>query len=204
MILQLKRSFAAQAALGLRAADLRAFVCRGRFQLSLDTSASISATSGSKNVLGVALLSTATATNDVTVLSIRQRGALTLGGATIGKGVSLFVGKDARLKIGHGTYITDGSRISASRSIMIGEHCAISWGVTIIDDDGHGPGEGPFHAPVEILDHVWVGCNVTILKGVTIGAGSIVGAGAVVTRSCPPRSLMAGNPARVVKSAVSW
>jgi carbonic anhydrase/acetyltransferase-like protein (isoleucine patch superfamily) len=204
MTMLLKRSVAVHAALGLRAGNVTAFTCRGRFQLSLDSSAFVSVTGAAKNVLGVPLLATATAATDVTVLSIGKGGSLVLGGATIGRGVSLFVGKGASLAIGAGSYVTNGSRIIASLSISIGERCAISWGVTIIDDDGHGRGKGPFHAPVEIHDHVWVGCNVTILKGVTIGAGSIVGAGSVVTRSCAPCSLMAGNPARVVKSDVSW
>lgn len=58
------------------------------------------------------------------------------------------------------------------------------------------PGE-----PVEIGDDVWVGANATILKGASIGAGSIVATGAVVTRGTyPPRSIIAGNPARVVKT----
>ena len=58
------------------------------------------------------------------------------------------------------------------------------------------PGE-----PIEIGDDVWVGANATILKGARIGAGSIVAAGAVVPSGVyPPRSLLAGNPARAVKA----
>ena len=49
-------------------------------------------------------------------------------------------------------------------------------------------------------DNVWLGGNVTILGGVTIGAGSTVGAGSVVTKSVPPRSVVVGNPARVIKT----
>jgi acetyltransferase-like isoleucine patch superfamily enzyme len=54
--------------------------------------------------------------------------------------------------------------------------------------------------PVMIGDDVWIGRHATILKGVTIGDRSIVGAGAVVTRSVPPDVVVAGNPARVVRS----
>ena len=54
--------------------------------------------------------------------------------------------------------------------------------------------------PVVIEDDVWIGSRVTILPGVTIGEGSIVGASSVVTKSCPPYSVVAGNPAVIVKS----
>lgn len=54
--------------------------------------------------------------------------------------------------------------------------------------------------PVQIEDGVWVGANVTILKGVTIGRGSVVAAGAVVTRSCPPYSIIGGVPAKSIRA----
>lgn len=52
---------------------------------------------------------------------------------------------------------------------------------------------------VVIEDDVWIGANVTILKGVTIGRGSVVAAGAVVTKSLPPYSISGGIPAKVLK-----
>lgn len=67
-----------------------------------------------------------------------------------------------------------------------------------INDDGSINGS-PYDLPVVIEDDVWVGANVTILKGVTIGRGSVVAAGAVVTRSCPPYSIIGGVPAKVLK-----
>ncbi|WP_417656306.1 acyltransferase [Pseudidiomarina aestuarii] len=54
-------------------------------------------------------------------------------------------------------------------------------------------------APVTIRDDVWVGANVTILKGVEIGKGAVIGAGAVVTQNIPEYAIAVGNPARVVK-----
>lgn len=53
--------------------------------------------------------------------------------------------------------------------------------------------------PVVIEDDVWIGSRVTILPGVVVGRGCVIGASAVVTKSCPPYSVVAGNPAKVVK-----
>lgn len=53
--------------------------------------------------------------------------------------------------------------------------------------------------PIYICSKVWIGFGVTILKGVTIGEGAVVGAKSVLTRDVPPWTVVAGNPARVVK-----
>ena len=53
--------------------------------------------------------------------------------------------------------------------------------------------------PVKICDKVWLGARVTVCPGVTIGEGAIVGAGAVVTKDVPPRTVVAGVPAKVVR-----
>ncbi len=52
---------------------------------------------------------------------------------------------------------------------------------------------------VVIESDVWVGARAVILNGVRIGRGSIVGAGAIVTKSCPPYSILAGVPARIIR-----
>ena len=52
---------------------------------------------------------------------------------------------------------------------------------------------------VRICDKVWLGARVTICPGVTIGEGAIVGAGAVVTKDVPPRTVVAGVPAKIIK-----
>lgn len=54
--------------------------------------------------------------------------------------------------------------------------------------------------PIEIEDNVWIGGGVIILPGVRIGRNSVVGAGAVVTHSVPANTVVAGNPARIIKN----
>ena len=55
-------------------------------------------------------------------------------------------------------------------------------------------------ARVVLGRNVWLGANVTVLPGVTIGDDAVVGAGSVVTRDVPPRTVVVGSPARVVRS----
>lgn len=57
---------------------------------------------------------------------------------------------------------------------------------------------------IEIGDKVWVAMGAIILPGVKIGDGAIVAAGAIVTKDVPPRCMVAGVPARIVKENVDW
>lgn len=58
---------------------------------------------------------------------------------------------------------------------------------------------GCFARPITIGSAVWIGAGASVLPGVTIGDGAVVGAGSVVTRHVPPRTVVAGNPARVLR-----
>ena len=53
--------------------------------------------------------------------------------------------------------------------------------------------------PIVIKDNVWIGGNVVILPGVTIGDGAVIGAGSVVTKDVDPMTIVAGNPAKVIR-----
>lgn len=124
-----------------------------------------------------------------------------------------------------GAYVNIQPNATIARRIRIGDHsgignkCIIQGNVTIgrhvmmgpevyiytqnhcfartdIPMDQQGFAE---EKPVFIEDDVWIGSRVTILPGVRIGQGSIVGAAAVVTKDVPPYSVVAGNPAKVVR-----
>lgn len=146
---------------------------------------------------------------------IRVRGTLNLlGSVGVGGGAKWDVGSDATLTVGGETHFSPNTLIIATKEITIGAGCTIAWDVHIIDADfhAHGPTGGldelhysDFAAPITIGDQVWIGSNTKIYKGVSIANGCIVAGGSVVTKSIyEPNSLIAGIPAKVVKSGVEW
>jgi len=113
------------------------------------------------------------------------------------------------IEIGNQVFIGNGCTFSAGSRISVGDHCLVSTCVRIHDNDGHPldsdrrrrgePIRNDEIAPVVIEENVWIGASATILKGVRIGRNAVIGAGAVITQDVPPDSVVAGNPAQVVK-----
>jgi acetyltransferase-like isoleucine patch superfamily enzyme len=99
------------------------------------------------------------------------------------------------------------SILVAGNSIEIGEDTILGAGSLILDNDFHVPGPGfswlteytQNSKPVKIGRGCFVGARSIVLKGVVLGDRVIVGAGSVVTRNVPPDSVVAGNPAKVVR-----
>ncbi|QJD88451.1 acyltransferase [Cohnella herbarum] len=110
----------------------------------------------------------------------------------------------AEIVIGDRTYINRRTEIMSKQSVTIGTGCAISWDVVISDTDYHEIAGTSSTKPIVIGDEVWIGCKSTILKGVTIGNGAVVAAGSVVTKDVAPHTLVAGIPAKAIKSNVRW
>jgi acetyltransferase-like isoleucine patch superfamily enzyme len=102
----------------------------------------------------------------------------------------LIYATDAKVFIGN--YVTFGPRVT----IMTGDHRIDKVGEYIYNIKEKLPEND---MDVIINDDTWIGCNVTILKGVEIGRGAVVAAGAIVTKSVPPYAIVGGVPAKVIK-----
>jgi acetyltransferase-like isoleucine patch superfamily enzyme len=106
--------------------------------------------------------------------------------------------------VGEGTWIGAFTLIDGSGGLTIGRGCDISSGVHIYTHSSARrcvSGRAYEHVerePVVIGDRVFIGANAVVNMGVTIGDESVVGAGAVVTKDVPPRTVVAGVPARIV------
>lgn len=125
------------------------------------------------------------------------------------RGVTLLCDGDSlcepKITIGANTYINRHTFIDATLSIIIGKDCGIGPNCYITDrDHGLNPDFPPLQQPIiakptVIGDRVWLGANVTVLKGVTIGNDAVIGAGSVVTKNIPSGAIAVGVPAKVIK-----
>lgn len=86
--------------------------------------------------------------------------------------------------------------ITIGDGVFIGPKCNL---ITINHDINPENRNATYGRPIVIEDKVWIGINSTILPGVRIGYGAIVGAQSVVTHDVPPMTIVAGNPARIIK-----
>lgn len=118
------------------------------------------------------------------------------------------VNPGAKLKIGNGGFMNIGGNIRCFEEIVIGNNVLISEHVTLSDSDNHildkKSSDYRVSAPIIIEDHALIGINSTVLKGVKIGAYSIVGAGAVVTKDVPPKTMVGGVPAKIIRENINW
>lgn len=122
------------------------------------------------------------------------------------------------ISIGNNSCMGNETIIDCAKSILIGDDVTISYGCLLMDSDNHSTRysirkndlsdwKGKKHDwtttnsnPIQICKGAWIGARVIVTKGVTIGEGAIVGAGSVVTKNVPPWTIVAGNPARVIRT----
>jgi carbonic anhydrase/acetyltransferase-like protein (isoleucine patch superfamily) len=149
-------------------------------------------------------------------------------GATIqlrGDNLQCYIGRDCRLRQTVMVIEDEGSRIEVGDEssgtactllscegglVQIGRDCMMSVGSDIRNTDGHsvleldsGDRVNPA-ADVIVEDHAWIGLRVQILKGVRIGGHSIAAAGSVVVKDVPPNTIVAGIPARPIRTGITW
>jgi acetyltransferase-like isoleucine patch superfamily enzyme len=143
-----------------------------------------------------------------------------IGKRTICRGILLCDSGLGSIEIGDLVYIGDDVIISARERIRIGPRTMLAHGVQIFDNDSHPIDPRDRHAdylnliegrprthfipsaPIEVGGDCWIGANSIVLKGVKIGDRSVVAAGSVVTADIGEDCLVAGNPARIVRSLV--
>jgi maltose O-acetyltransferase len=127
---------------------------------------------------------------------------------SVGEGVDFrppfYVEYGHHLTIGRGTFINTDFLALGGGAITIGEDVLIGPGVRFYTpnhplDPEHRRAGYERVQPIVVGDNVWIGGSAVVLPGVTIGDDSIVGAGSVVTKDVPPRTVVAGNPARVIR-----
>lgn len=154
-----------------------------------------------------------------------DRHYLILGERSVVNAKFVFEAKTGQVLLGHRCYIGSHSSIISRNRIELGDDVTIAWGVTLYDHDSHSADwrnrrhvVSHFYdnygrpdcfdkidwndvksAPIKICDRVWIGFDAVVLKGVTIGEGAIVGARSVVAHDVEPYTVVAGNPAKVVK-----
>lgn len=127
------------------------------------------------------------------------------GRAVVGPGSVVYVSGEFSMG---SSYINSDARIICNNRVSIGDNCAIAWNVQLIDNDQHTirvDGERRRNTePIVIEDNAWIGHDVTVKKGVTVGSGAVVASNSVLTDDVPPRSVVAGVPATVLREDIEW
>jgi len=137
----------------------------------------------------------------------------------------IFESSEGLVEIGDRVYIGHDTHLISRNRITIGNDVTMAWGITIYDHNSHSfdwrerarvadhfyrtygtsrcfdelDWTDVKSRPIVIGDRVWIGFDVVILKGVTIGEGAVIGARSVVSRDVEPYTVVAGNPAVLLR-----
>lgn len=142
------------------------------------------------------------------IFGIKIKGVVVGDNVLIGRNAVIGTVKNhAKISIGNGSNIGRFSNISSAKNIIIGKKCLISYNVSILDHDhvldkkNISPIDSSITQGKEIIisDDCFIGAHSFILKGVKLGKQCVIGANSVVTKSFPNYSIVAGNPAKLIK-----
>lgn len=117
---------------------------------------------------------------------------------------------NATLHIGENAGIRGVEFVLDNADISVGKLCMFSYDIIVRNTDSHRviqlSDDVIVNKPKDILlgNHVWIGQGATLLKGIQIGDNSIIAAKSVVTKDCPCNAITAGNPAKIVKTGITW
>ena len=117
---------------------------------------------------------------------------------------------DSTLLIGENAGIRDVQFVLKDADIEVGKLCMFSNHILLRNTDSHkvinleDNQVTNVSRNIRLGEHVWIGQNATILKGVNIGNDSIVAMGTIVTKDVPANSIVAGVPSKVVKTGITW
>jgi acetyltransferase-like isoleucine patch superfamily enzyme len=143
--------------------------------------------------------------------------SLSIGADSNIEATLVFEKDSARISIGSRTHVGGGTVLAAAGNIEIGDDVLVAFGALITDHNSHSlcfaerssdvrewiRGRKDWShvpvGPVRIGNKAWIGARAIILKGVTIGEGAVIGAGSVVTKDVPDWTIVAGNPARIIR-----
>ena len=165
-------------------------------------------------------LCTSLGENTVIEASIERRqsgGELHVGKDGLIRGTLVLERAESRIRIGDRVAIGGGTILDCAQEIVIEDDVILSYDCLLADSDNHSilfqdrkndvaNWKKGFHdwsksamAPIRIGRGAWIGARACILKGVQVGEGAVVGMGSVVTRNVEPRTVVAGNPARMIR-----
>ena len=146
-----------------------------------------------------------------------DRDQVNIGSGSAIRGRLVVESKEGNITLGDGCSVGGGTVLASCAGITVGSNCLISYDCLIIDSNNHSLNPTDRKKDVaewrsgkiswtnvksekiRIGDDCWVGARVIILPGVVLGECCVVGAGSVVTKSFPPWSLIAGNPAKLIR-----
>ncbi len=133
------------------------------------------------------------------------------GSASLGTGSRICVAKGARLSFGDKFGISAHSTIDCVNQITFGDDCLLSWDILIMDSDYHKiikDGEVVnYPKPIIVGNHVWIGNNTTVLKGVTIADNVVISCGSLITKKVERNNCVIGSHGKEIielRNDVIW
>ena len=159
---------------------------------------------GSNNVINVSTDNK----NIILSVTMYNNGTLILGSnvaCNMFNNLKIKIADDALVKIGNNTAFINGCKILADKQsvITIGNDCLFSTNTLISCSTAISAANGTSNT-VFVADHIWSGWGTTLIQGCNLGCCCIVGAKSLIDNKFPPNSLIAGDPAKIIRSNVTW